>query len=75
MGECVIPMKSRTEAERGRRMAISNKIGVTVVSVDPSMTLNGCTVGLRVPCEKAAVLARLFDSKDVRHGEIIRRMI
>ena len=74
MGECVIPMISRTEAERGRRAAKMNGIRATVVSVDPSVTLKGCTVGLKLPCKYADEIVILFDMKGIRHGEIIGRL-
>ena len=75
MNECVIPMKSRTEAERGVRAARMYRIMATVVSVDPSVTKNGCSVGLKVPCDYAAELTYIFDSRGIGHGEIIGRFL
>ena len=75
MGECIIPMRSRTEAEKGRRAAKNERILTAVVPVDPSITRHGCTVGLRVSCSHAAYLADLFDEYGIRHGEIIGRVL
>ena len=68
-------MKSRTDAERGRRAAKANRINVTVVSIDPSITKNGCSVGLKIPCEYASELEYICDSRGIGHGEIIGRTI
>ena len=75
MGECVLPMRSRTEAEKGRRAANSHKILATIVSVDPTLTKHGCSVGLRVSCQNAFYLTKIFDENNISHGDIIGRRI
>lgn len=73
MGECVIPMRSGTEAEKGRRLAVSRRILVEKVAVDPALTKHGCTVGLRVPCREVYELVSLLDYNRIPHGEVIGR--
>ena len=73
MGECVIPMRSRTEAEKGRRVAGGYRILTTVVSVDPTLTKHGCSVGLRVSCTNVHMLADVLDKNGIPHGDIIGR--
>lgn len=75
MGECVIPMRSRTDAEKGRRAAKSVGIPVFVVSVDPSLTKHGCSVGLRCAARYAGYLTELFARLGISHGEVIGRLI
>ena len=47
MQDCIITVKSRTAAERGKRSY--PQAGATVVSLDPGVTRHGCSFGLRLP--------------------------
>lgn len=75
MGECIIPMRSRTEAEKGRRAAVRAGIPTETVSVDPSLTRHGCSVGLRVACMNVHALESVLDRNGIRHGDIMGRRI
>ena len=71
MNECVIPISGRTNAERAKRIALSHGIPASVVSVDPSVTENGCSVGLRLMCAYAAEMLGLLDRSGIQHGGLI----
>ena len=52
MAECVIAMKSQTAAERARRAAAFERIYADVVSIDPSVTRRGCSLGIKLSCSE-----------------------
>lgn len=73
MADCVIAMKSHTTAEKARRLASSEKIHAEIVSIDPSLTKHGCSMGIRLDCEDVRRLTELLDRRNIAHGDIIGR--
>lgn len=73
MADCVIGMKSPTAAEKARRIAASEKIRAEVVSVDPSVTKRGCSLGLRLSCADAERLTEILDRRNISYGDVIGR--
>lgn len=73
MSECVVAMPSRTSAERGRRAAVMAKIDIEIVSIDPTFTKKGCSIGIKVKCEDADRLIELLDKKKISYGDVIGR--
>lgn len=73
MSDCVVAMQSRTAAERARRTAALARIDAEIVSIDPSFTKRGCSVGVKVRCDKIDTLTELLDKKKISYGEIIGR--
>ncbi|MGN1346930.1 MAG: putative Se/S carrier-like protein [Eubacteriales bacterium] len=73
MPDCIIAMQTRTAAERARRTAMMGKIHADVVSVDPSVTRHGCSVGLRLNCADVEEVTGLLDRKNIVYGDIIGR--
>ena len=71
MSDCILTMKSRTQAESARRIAGDLRIPASVVSVDPSVTRHGCAFGLRFPCDTAGRLQSALSRKNVSWGEMI----
>ena len=71
MADCVIGMRSQFLAEKARRTAAFEKISAEVVSVDPSVTKRGCSLGLRVNCTDTERLIRAFERKKIAYGDII----
>ena len=71
MSDCILTMKSRTAAESALRDASSRGIRARVVSVDPHITKNGCSYGLRIPCAEAEKLKAEFRKKGISYGELI----
>jgi len=67
-------MKSQTTAEKARRIAAAEKMNAEVVSIDPSITRHGCSMGLRLECEHASRLCEILDRRNIAHGDIIGRI-
>ena len=70
MSDCIIAMKSRTAAEKAKRYA-ARRSQVSVVSLDPSVTRYGCSVGLRVSCSEVGRILALLERQGIEHGETI----
>lgn len=75
MRECVIAMKSQTAAERARRAATSERIYAEIVSIDPSVTRRGCSVGIKISCGDIERLQYILGKKNIPYGDIIGRGI
>ena len=73
MSDCVVAMQSRTAAERGRRTAALARIDAEIVSIDQSFTKRGCSVGVKVRCDKIYTLTDLLDKNKISYGDIIGR--
>ena len=73
MPDCILAMKTRTAAEKARRTAAFERIEAEVVSVDPSVTRHGCSVGLRLNCADVEEVTRLRDRKGIVYGDVIGR--
>ena len=69
MSDCIITMKSRTAAERGRRFL--PKAGAVIVSLDPAITGNGCAYGLRLACRDVALLKAELEKNGIPYGQVI----
>ncbi|MBQ4591569.1 MAG: DUF3343 domain-containing protein [Clostridia bacterium] len=73
MPDCILAMKTRTAAEKARRTAAFERMETEVVSVDPSVTRHGCSVGLRLNCADVEEVTRLLDRKGIVYGDVIGR--
>lgn len=73
MPDCILAMRTRTAAEKARRTAALEKMETEVVSVDPSVTKHGCSVGLRLNCADVDDVIRLLDRKGIVYGDVIGR--
>ena len=71
MPDCILTMKTRTQAEAARRIAGELRISAGVVSVDPSVTKHGCAFGLRFPCGASGRLTAALAKRNVSYGEVI----
>lgn len=74
MPDCILAIKTRTAAEKARRAAVLERIEAEVVSVDPSVTKHGCSVGLRLRCADVSEVTRMLDRKGIVYGDVIGRM-
>ncbi len=74
MADCILAMKTQTSAERSRRIALTENIYAEVVSIDPSITRRGCSVGLRLPCREAGRFMEILDRKKIPYGDLIGRV-
>lgn len=71
MKDCILAMKTQTAAERARRIAVMEKIPAEVVSIDPSVTRRGCSIGIRLPCSLVSDLQKMLDRKNIPYGDVI----
>ena len=69
MQDCIITLKSRTSAERGRRSLPG--AGASVVSLDPGLTRGGCSFGLKLPCRSVGRMKSELDRLGIPYGEVI----
>lgn len=73
MTDCILAMKTQTAAERARRIAVMEKIPAEVVSIDPSVTRRGCSIGIRVPCASVNGFLAMLDRRKIAYGDVIGR--
>lgn len=73
MKDCILAMKTQTAAERARRIAVMEKISAEVVSIDPSVTRRGCSIGIRLPCAQVSELQEMLDRRKIPYGDVIGR--
>lgn len=73
MKDCILAMKTQTSAERARRIAVMEKIDAEVVSIDPSVTRRGCSIGIRLPCSQVTALQEMLDRRKIPYGDVIGR--
>lgn len=73
MTDCILAMKTQTAAERARRIAVMEKIPAEVVSIDPSVTRRGCSIGIRMPCSYISAFQKILDRKNITYGDVIGR--
>jgi len=73
MSDCILAMKTHTDAERARRIAVSENIQAEIVNIDPSVTRRGCSVGVRLPCSKSGRLVELLERRRIPYGDLIGR--
>ena len=71
MTDCIIAMRSQTYAAKGKR--VLNKAGIRseIVSIDPSLTQNGCAYGLRIAGNICMQAMHILDNNHIIHGDII----
>ena len=69
MSSCILTMRTRTAAERGRRSLPG--AGAEIVSLDPGVTRFGCSFGLKLPCKDVARLKASMDRQGIPYGEVI----
>ena len=69
MSDCIIAMKSKTAAERGRRCLPG--VGAVIVSLDPGLTGNGCSFGLRLPCGEVFRMKEELRKQGIPFGAVI----
>jgi len=69
--DCIIAMRSQTYASRGGRLLRKEGISYSIVSLDPSLTRNGCSFGLRIPSVSCGDAQKVFDAHKLSYGDII----
>lgn len=73
MSDCIIAMKTQTAAEHARRIARMNHIPAEVISLDPSITRRGCSIGIRTSCASVNSYLKTLDQHKIPYGDVIGR--
>lgn len=68
---CIASMKTQTAALRGRKALEKYGIASTIVSLDASLTKNGCAYGLSFSCYEAGDAERILRDRGIGYGEIM----
>ena len=71
MKECIIPMTSPTLAKMAERALTGQRINVSMVSVDPSLTKRGCGYGISLYCNDAERAKDLLHRRNIPFGDLI----
>ncbi|MBR6676344.1 MAG: DUF3343 domain-containing protein [Clostridia bacterium] len=66
-------MKTQTAALKGKRALFRRGINATVVSLDASLTQNGCAYGLSFFCDDAETAEKVLAEHGVGYGMVIGR--
>ncbi len=67
---CIISTKTITTAQLAKKVLKRYGIYSDIVSIDPSITKNGCSVGLSFICNDFAKVRRLLDDANISYGEV-----
>ncbi len=70
---CIASMKTMTAALKGQRALAGAGIGTQIVSLDKTLTKNGCAYGLSYPCHMSRDVERILNAHKVAYGELIGR--
>jgi len=73
MSDCILAMKTQTEAEKARRAALHERIHAEIVHIDPSVTKRGCSIGIRFNCENSETLRQILNQRRISYGDLIGR--
>ena len=68
---CILTMKNMTQAMKARAALESRGIRGEIVSLDPSLTRNGCAYGIRLPCAQTEDAMRQLEAKKIPWGTVI----
>ena len=68
---CIATMKTMTSALRGVRLLRSAGIEGEVVSLDRTLTKNGCAYGISFPCYAVREVKAVLYGAQVSYGQII----
>lgn len=71
---CIASMKTMTAALRGQRALYGAGIESQVVSLDRSLTQNGCAYGLAYPCHRGGEVERILKNHKVAYGVFMGRI-
>ncbi len=68
---CIASMKTMTAALKGQRALAGGGIKAQIVSLDRTLTKNGCAYGLSYSCEKSREAERILNMNKIAYGELI----
>lgn len=70
---CIASMKTMTAALRGQRLLLGAGIESQIVSLDKSLTQNGCAYGLSYPCKRSREVEKVLNTHKVAYGVLMGR--
>jgi len=70
---CIIAMRSMTLVMKGKRLLERVNIYSETVSLDTTVTRNGCAYGLKISRYDLDEVLNEFDRKNLAYGEILGR--
>lgn len=70
---CIIAMRSMTLVMKGKRLLERANINSEAVSLDTTVTKNGCAYGLKISRYDLEKVMSIFNSKGLAYGEILGR--
>lgn len=70
---CIASMKTMTAALRGQRLLLGAGIESQIVSLDRTLTKNGCAYGLSYPCTRDREVERILNAHKVAYGQLMGR--
>ena len=71
MSESIIAMRSETIAAKSLRLLTRHGIACRIVSVDPTLTRRGCSVGIAMNSFDVNRAEKLLEAAKINYGEIL----
>lgn len=68
---CIASMKTMTAALKAKRALFSAGIPSEVVSLDRSLTKNGCAYGISYPCAVGRDVERILNINRIDYGALL----
>ncbi len=68
---CIAAMKTMTAAQKGKRSLQKAGIQSEIVSLDASLTKNGCAYGLKFSQSHAQRAETIFQRSNISYGDIL----
>ncbi len=68
---CIVTMKTMTKAIRGRNAVERAGIQCEIVSLDKTLTKNGCAYGISFPCSDVAEVKGILGLANIGYGVMI----
>jgi len=70
---CIVSVKTMTAAIKARKALSGAGIESEILSLDRTLTKNGCAYGLGYPCAESRQVERILKMSKVSYGEFIGR--
>lgn len=70
---CIFALKSNTFAQKAKRILQINGINSEIIRLEPSLTKNGCSFGISLPCDNLYLSETLLKQNRLNYTEIIKQ--
>ena len=68
---CIVSMRTMTQALRAQRVLSERGIRSEIVSLDATLTKNGCAYGLQLMCRDVRAVERILKESGIKYGEVL----